>query len=58
MQLVLLMSIQHLMERADGVEQTAVVLEAGPGKGCGVLCTDEAFDSEGADVLAHYVDAI
>ena len=50
---VLLMSIQHLMERTDGVEQTAIVLETGPGKYGGVLCTDEPLVSEGADVLAH-----
>lgn len=51
------MSIQHLLEWTDGVEQTAVVLEASLGEDDGVLCADETFVSEGADVLAHRVDA-
>ena len=56
-QFVLLMSIQYLMERTDGVEQTAVVLETGPGEYGGVLCADEPFVSESADVFAHRIDA-
>ena len=51
------MSIQHLMERTDGVEQAAVVFEASLGEDDGVLCADEPFVSESADVLAHCVDA-
>ena len=50
------MSLQHLLEWTDGVEQVAVVLETGPGEDGGVLCVDEPFVSEGADVLAHRVD--
>lgn len=51
------MSIQHLMEWTDGVEQAAVVLETGPGEYGGVLCADEPLVSERADVLAHRIDA-
>ena len=56
-QFVLLMRIQHLMEWTDCVEQAAVVLETGPGEYGGVLCADEPFVSESADVLAHRIDA-
>ena len=51
------MSVQHFLKWADGVEQTAVVLKAGPGEDRGVLCADETFVSERADVFAHCVDA-
>ena len=51
------MSIQHLMEWVDGVEQTAVVLETSLGEDGGVICADESFVSQGADVFAHCVDA-
>ena len=44
------------MERTDGVEQVAVALETGLGEDSGVLCTDEPFVSEGANVFAHRVD--
>lgn len=44
------------MERTDGVEQTTVVLETGPGEDGGVLCADEPFVCEGADVFAHCID--
>ena len=50
------MSIQHLMEWVDGVEQTAVVLETSLGEDGGVICADESFVSQGADVFAHCVD--
>ena len=56
MQLVLLMSIQHLMEWTDSVEQAAIVFEAGLGKDGGFLCADKTFVSEGADVFTHRVD--
>ena len=51
------MTTQHLLEWSDGVKQAAIVLEAGLGKDDGVLCADEPFISEGADVFAHRVDA-
>ena len=51
------MRLQHFLEWTDGVEQTAIVLEAGLGEDRGVLCADESFVSEGADMLAHRVDA-
>ena len=51
------MSIQYLLEWSDGVEQTAVVLETGPGEYDGVRCADKTFVSERADMFAHRVDA-
>ena len=56
-QLLFVELIERSLDRADGVQQTAVVLKAGLGKDRGVLCADESFVSEGADVLAHCVDA-
>lgn len=44
------------MEWTDSVEQTAIVLETGLGKDVGVLCADEPFVSESADVFAHCID--
>ena len=52
-----MVSVQHLLDWLDGVEQTAVALEAIPGVYHCVLRTDETFVSEGADVFAHCVDA-
>ena len=45
------------MKWTDGVEQAAVALETGLGKDGGVLCADETFGSESADVFEHCVDA-
>jgi len=42
----LVVSIQYLLDRLDGVEQAAVVLEPVPGEHRDILCVDESFVSE------------
>ena len=44
----LMMRLQHILKRTDGVQQTAVALETGLGEDSSIFCTDESFVSERA----------
>ena len=55
-QLLFIELVYGQLDWTDGVEQVAVALETSLGGDGGVLCADETFAGEGADVLVHRVD--